>query len=351
MAGFSKLKPKLARKERYSDCISPFSALYDNAIEKATIEGTSGRPPELRPSSFPICPILAWMKLVRGASIGYWPENVTFQSTYFATVGTEFHEMIQFFIGMSGKIYGNWSCINKKCKKGRAATTLYDAHGKVIKKGKLTRKNTTNNECPCCGEPMRYEEIEVNYRGVKGHIDCIIDMGGGRYWVGDYKTCSNYGIENKILPHKAHLKQIPSYVYILRKKYKLNVVGFSLLYATRDNPWKFKETPFEWNDEWTDYASDLLKGEKRKYKAALYDFKHNTTSNIIQHKPCKSEAYYFKEIDYYHECPMLGVCFEKRKLLKALHKHQKKYKYSQAQADKIIATVDPDKVIYEDHYK
>ena len=341
---FSKLKPKLARLERFKEDVSPFSALYDKAINIA-LPGTDGRPPELRPSSFPLCPILVWMKLVEGANKGYWKQEKSFQSTYFSTVGTEFHSMIQYFIGMSGKIYGNWMCINNKCKKGRAAKTLYNDKGKVIRSGKITAYNTTNNDCPCCGESMQYEEIEVTYKGIKGHIDCIIDMGNGRYWVGDYKTCSGWGLENKRLPAKAHLKQIPAYCYILMKKYKLKVVGFSLLYATRDNPWKFKETPFEWNSEWTEYALDLLKGEKRKYRAALRDFRDNSFDRAVALKPCDSEEYYHKEIDYYNECPMLGVCFKRKKLNETLEKHRRKFKYTKAAADKIIATVDPDGVI------
>lgn len=344
MAGFSNLKPKLARLEKFDNDISPFSKLYDKALNRE-LPGKTGRPPELRPSSFPLCPILVWMRLVKGASKGYWEQDNSFQSTYFSTVGTEFHSIIQYFIGMSGKIYGDWICINKKCKKGREAVTLYDDRGRIIRKGKLTARRTTDNDCPCCTEPMQYEELEVTYKGITGHIDCIIDMGNGRYWVGDYKTCSGWGLENKRLPARAHLKQIPAYCYILRKKYKINVVGFSLLYATRDNPWNFKETPFEWSKDWTDYALDLLKTEKKKYRAALNDFKNNDYNKSISMKPCDSEEYYFKEVDYYKECPMLGICFKRKKLKQALEKHRRKYTYTKADVKRIIATVDPDGVI------
>ena len=349
--GFTQLKPKLARKAsrgaaKKKHPVSPFSDLYEQAINR-DIDSTAGRPPELRPSAFPLCPILVWMKLTQGAKRGYWGESGSFQSKYFSTVGTDFHSMIQYFIGMSGKIYGNWMCINNECKKGRAAVTLYNERGEVIRSGKITAYNTTDNECPCCGEAMQYEEIEVRYKGIKGHIDCIIDLGDGKYWVGDYKTSSNWGLDNKILPMNSHLKQIPAYVYILRKKYKLNVVGFSLLYVTRDNPWRFKETPFEWNHEWTEYASDMLRGEKRKYKAALHTFVDGDLDRIIEHKPCKSEAFYHKEISYYNECPLLGICFEKRKLRAALEKHKARHTYSKADMRKIILRVDPDGEIYE----
>lgn len=303
-----------------------FSDLYEKAIDDSW-HTHGGRPPKLRPSSFPLCPILTWRKMVKGAHLGYWPEEQEFSGQYFTQVGTLVHEVVQLYMGNTGKIWGNWKCRNPRCKESK-------------KKG-LTRKHTTNNKCPCCGSPMYYEEIEVRYRGIVGHIDAIIYLGNGRYWVGDYKTTTKYKINSGKLPEKAHLKQIPAYVHILRVTLKLNVVGFSLLYLSRDNPFYFSEESFYWDKQWTIKAKAMLKGEKRRYLAALESFKTRKLHHIIQNKPCTSKKFYNQNLDYYTPCPLLDVCFKPEELWSTLSNYKQEHPYSKRRADIIAVELDP----------
>lgn len=319
-------KPPTSRFYKPRGNSTVFSDLYKKAINEAW-PTQAGRPPKLRPSSFPMCPILTWTRMVKGAHLGYWPEDQDFSGQYFTQVGTLVHEIIQLYIGETGKIWGNWKCKNDRCKYG--------------KRKSLTRKHTVNNRCPGCGRPMQYEEIEVKYAGIVGHIDAIIYLGQGQYWIGDYKTTTKYKLTSGKLPEKSHLKQIPAYVYMAVKGLGLNVIGFSLLYLTRDNPHLFLEESFEWDSTWEKKAKLMLKGEKKRYKAALQDFKERKIHRIIQNKPCTSKKFYNEYLDYYTPCPYLGVCFKPEELWTTLQAVKQEHPYSRKTAHLIATDLDP----------
>lgn len=310
---------------RKSQAKSVAGKLYERAMDNE-YKSTEGRRPEYRPSSFPLCSILTYMKLIKGASLGYFEEERTAAGDYFTSVGTTAHENIQFHMGFSGKIFGDWKCLNRKsCKKGKRALTLYDRDGNVVREGKLTRKNTVKHRCPECGRPMEYVEKEINYKGLKGHIDCIIRLPDGTYWVADYKTCTKTKLNSGKLPQKAHLKQLPAYCYVLKKKYKMKIAGFSLLYFSRDNPFEYYEHAEQWNSRWDNKCEKMIVQERIKFRAGVKSFVEADPRLAIKHKPCKTLAFYEKEIAYYTECPMLDVCFDELALRRALKKHKKKY--------------------------
>lgn len=304
---------------RTSKAKSVGGKLYEQAMENMYL--TEGRRPEYRPSSFPLCSILVYMRLIKGTSVGRFESERSAAGDYFTSVGTTAHENIQFHMGFSGKVFGDWSCRNRACAKGRRALDLYDAKGQLVRKGKLTTKNSTNNLCPKCSSPMEYVEKEINFNGLKGHIDCIIELSDGTYWVMDYKTSTKTKLESNKLPQKAHMKQIPAYCYVLRKKYKMKVVGFSVLYFSRDNPFNFYEHAERWSKEWTETCKTMIAQERLKFKSAVKSFKNLDPTLAIKHKPCKTLAFYEKEVAYYSECPMLDVCFNSRKLAGALAEH------------------------------
>lgn len=316
--------------------------LYAQAMN-GTRTTVRGRVPAVRPSSFPMCPILTWKKFVKGTSLEEFREEESCGGHYFTKVGTIAHENIQYWMGMNGKMYGHWKCINPTCAEYPATLDLYDKKGKLVRPGKNTLEETTQNECPCCLEPMEYIELEIVYKGICGHVDGVIMLDDGTVWVIDYKTTTRTKIDSGKLPERVHLKQLPAYCYILQERYGMKVSGFSLLYLTRDNPYNFLDAAFPWNQSWKLKAKALLANEATKYIAALDDYVNQEVKQIIKAKPCMDKYFYTTEMSPYADCPHAadGSCFEPKKLKKQLKAHAKLYPYSRKKAIKITRKAFP----------
>lgn len=287
-----------------------------------------GRAPQFRPSSFPSCPIINWMKLTRFRALGNNENHHYFNMEYYTSVGTTVHEKIQYFMGFTGKLWGHWKCINPDCRAAHRAADKLDPLGNVLKHGKPTRKCSTNNICPRCDEPMLYVEVTVKYRGVTGHIDGIIVMPGNRWAVIDFKTTSTKKVQRgtAAFPEKKHLKQLPFYVYVLEKtyakKYGYKIDHFSLIYMPRDNPHHFYEHKEKWNSRWRTRCSNLLDDESRKWEAVNHDLESGTFNEIIAAKPCSCAGDYATKMLGYGECPMATHCFNPKRLRSALSQWQ-----------------------------
>ena len=180
--------------------------LYEQAMANSYMR--NGHWPQHRPSTFPSCGILLFRKLIKGCSTGNFEENNSASGDYFCAVGTAAHENIQFHMGFTGKVFGDWKCVNYSCEKGQLALDVFNAKHELIRPGKVTRKNSTDNICPCCNEPMHYIEKEIRYKGLIGHIDCIIKLEDDSYRVVDYKTTTKYILKHTRLPKKANIKLI-----------------------------------------------------------------------------------------------------------------------------------------------
>lgn len=283
-------------------------------IMDSNIITPNGRGPEYRPSSFPICPILVHMQFLQAAENGFYQSNMSAGGGYFTTVGTAAHENIQYYMGQTRKVFGDWKCRNSKCQKHHDARDLYDEKGVMYRKGKLTTKNTTNNLCPECGIACEYVEKCIDYFGLKGHIDCIYEMPDGTYWVLDYKTTTKGLMEGNKLPKREHLMQVPTYCYVLEKKYKMKISGFSLLYLSRDNPYQFKEKAERWGERRRNETKKLIIQQKKIYRSAVNSFIQNKPELAIKCKPCKAPDDYERLMPAYEPCPMEKVCFNKRSL-------------------------------------
>lgn len=271
-----------------------FGDLYSAAMESSIT--SVGRPPMYRPSSFPICPVQNYYEFLWAMENGYFRQILGGGGGYFTSVGTAAHENIQRYIGNSEKIFGDWSCDNPRCaERGHKHT------------------NTTQNKCPACGMPMEYLEKEINYKGLKGHIDAIIDMGDG-IWVGDYKTATKDIILRAKLPKKEHLMQVPAYCYVLEKKYKQKVLGFSLLYLSRDNPYMFKEASELWTPKWRRDTALMLKAQRDIYKSSVRAFVYNKPKLAIDYKPCSRPSDFERLMPSYEPCPYADVCFDEKRL-------------------------------------
>lgn len=277
-----------------------------------------GRGPEFRPSSFPSCPVLNWMRLYRFKSLGHNENHHYFGMEYYTSVGTIVHEKIQYFMGWTGKVWGHWKCINHTCKEGIKAADLRDAAGKVIREGKPTRKHSFDNICPCCKEPMLYIEFTIKYKGVTGHIDGIMRLDNGKWVIFDYKTTSLKKAVAGNLPEKKHLTQLPFYTYVMEKKYAkkygMKISEFSLIYIPRDNPFQFYEYREKWTDKWRTRCSNMYKREKANWDAIHQDLEDDTFTNVVSHKPCSCTSDYKSKMMGFDECIMFDVCFSAKKL-------------------------------------
>jgi predicted nucleic-acid-binding Zn-ribbon protein len=295
---------RLPRKSRFglqSSATSIAGQMYESAL-KHTHEHP-GRWPEYRPSAFPICGILVFQRLLEGSSTGQFTAESNGAGSLFCNMGTAAHQALQFHMGFSRRLFGDWQCLHPFCEEHKLALT-----------GNLTRRNSTNNYCPKCMNPMHYVEKEIRLNGLRGHIDGLIRLADGTFWVLDFKTTTRNILENSKLPKKAHLLQLVSYCYVLAEKYKLKIAGFSVLYLTRDNPFNYKECSYDWSSKWYAFGKTTVETERQKYLDGLQGFVHLDTTEIIANKQCVSRAFYDKEIAYYNECPLVGVCFNRNTL-------------------------------------
>lgn len=271
----------------------PITTLFRQALADAHV---TERPPlALRPSSFPLCSIHVMEQQYQHEMWGYVPSTANLFSDFFLSVGTTAHEVFQKWMARNGRMWGNWKCTNNECQ----------AHGVLL-------TNCVAHECKKCGKPLLYVEIEVEYHGVCGHVDGIVEVQAGEYVILDYKTASSNKLSRKKLPSHENYKQLSSYAYILWKKYKLNVVGFSLLYVTRDNPAVFSEYYFDWSTEVQQTTLEFLRSQVKRYRAGIAAWKQSNVDLAIAAKPCASEADYRANQHVYSECAHLDVCFTKR---------------------------------------
>ena len=323
--------------KRNSHSSSAFGKLYERIMDSGAIIDYA-RGPECRPSSFPQCSVRTLMRLAQGAHLGFFQEEQTSAGVYFTTAGTAIHEALQYRMGDSGQIWGDWTCRNPTCQRRHDARTLYDEQGNVTREGILTRENTVNNKCPTCKHPMDYVEKEINYRGVKGHVDCIMKLKGGGWWVADYKTCTKNKIDkaSTLLPERAHMAQVPTYCFALEEEYGIKVYGFSILYLSRDNPFLFYEHAEAWTDQWRKDTKEMIADQVRMFKASLISLYRNDPKQAVKHKPCPSLKHYNEKQAGYTPCPYLDQCF-KPGFTEYLVGQLSELKYTKKAAVKLIA--------------
>lgn len=204
------------KKEVVRELLSTFVGAQD--IWMANKRDVS-RIKKLRPSQLPFCPVGFY---VNHATMGM-VSTLNFMGTFYTSVGSTVHEVIQKFLSPSGKFLADWYC--KPCKKWR--------------------RFSTNSECKC-GLTMSYHELLIDHKGVVGHIDAVFKDRKGRYWILDYKTCTVSGASYKQKsPGSTYIEQVETYAYMLFKQYGIKVEGVMLMFLPRDNPL----TPSVWVKE------------------------------------------------------------------------------------------------------
>lgn len=238
MAKVAKKKRAASSKRRTLE-LALENALHGALLGLRSVTIESPETKLFRVSSFPYCPVLHALNPTERVE--------DYSSRFYTDIGTAMHELIQDFMPrtMHGhKVFGNWSC--RKCGKKRKLTVLPEKPCSCFKGKKVT-----------AGDAWKYEEIEIEYRGLTGHVDKLLQVqtasGEVGYLVIDYKTTNIPAYEApkkkrrkhsgswtsanepppinpalaKKYPVPYNIDQISFYCPLLRKAMKLNIVGWA----------------------------------------------------------------------------------------------------------------------------
>lgn len=263
---------------------------------------------ELHPSSFPYCGYRhAMEQLEHGDSdVG---ENGAMM-LYYVNVGSAAHLVFQEFMGklkkkhgVEGRIIGDWKCTNPDC-----------GHLHEFDVYKL---------CPKCKSDTTYEELGVRYRKrTKGHTDGLYLL-DGKYWVIDYKTSSIRAIEyyqktGRGFPYTSNKFQIRSYIAYLEEKYEIEIEGWALIYAARDNPSthyaivasEMSEDDRKWVARYVKISDEMFHIVRDRITTLTIE--DSDITNLCKYKLCSSSDFYEENVyDKYDPCPYSSKCFTK----------------------------------------
>lgn len=235
-----------------------FLAMFKKTMKETTITEISdpSRLYFLRCSQLPYCPRSVLMKW---ASTGLEFE-MDMLMNYYVHVGHSVHSTMQSYLGLSGQLVADYNC--RKC-------------------GKWYRFSTKSR---CCGQPCAYHEVQIDYKGIKGHIDAIFKV-GDRYYIVDFKTTSLAGSRTKkTKPGQGYTHQVRAYAYLMWKQYKVRASGVMLVFLPRDNP----RQPVIWEEQVTDESLERTRKQLRHDRSlhkktmgakTVEDFKDLLTNN------------------------------------------------------------------------
>lgn len=296
----------------------PITDLYSKAL---SLEGTEDydKDPILRPSGFPTCSILDYLKIVEFDKRSHTKREASLFSSFFTSVGTTVHEVVQTWTGKTNKVLAQWQCVNQGCsfegctdKECKTVNCIDPKHWNL--------QFQTSSKCRYCGSECKYHELEVEYGIITGHVDLIYRVGKGKYWAGDYKTSSVDKLSKIKAPPVNYLMQIMTYAWILKNEYEIPIVGYSIFYIARDKPNLFKEFKYDFDSKAEKAALGIIKEETYKFKAAKSAFKEKNLRLAIDAKPCTNKAHYQKLMGEHKDCPFVDVCFgTQSKLIKAIN--------------------------------
>ena len=263
---------------------------------------------EFHPSSAPICPLrLAHENFVL-------PDDPTvyfsFAQSYYLSVGTMMHELVQKWLGLSGKIVGNWTCIS--------------CSPKVAYRFCISPKTCRK----CGGSVFEYHELGGKDDGVAWHCDGVFKL-GGEYYVIDYKTTSAYQIEQHrkeggVFPYYSNLFQLETYIPLLEQKYQIKIAGWMLVYISRDKPNNIKYGVEVVGEDITEVKRERLEARLERFKKAyslalkVRESPVKIFKRAIETKLCPDRETYQEKIRGFAPCYFEDVCWSKTKLNKTI---------------------------------
>lgn len=196
-----------------------------------------GRILSLRPSQMPLCPMNMFIERAKHGI--YQP--IEFGMAYYTKVGTVVHEILQNFLCQSGRFLANYYC--HECNTWHKMSHKWE----------------------CCGFPCEYHEVEINFKGVVGHIDAIYKDEQGRYHIVDFKTTSTEQAPKKKLdPGIVYREQLETYAVLTELQYGIKIYGYGDVFLPRNNP--LKQDPVTWCTELTDAKRKEVRVRLTRYK-------------------------------------------------------------------------------------
>ncbi|AQT28701.1 putative exonuclease [Erwinia phage vB_EamM_Yoloswag] len=299
--------------------LSRIGKMIDAALDHTVKERREYVKKRVSPSMFPICSVQEYAKQLYSKHNRAMTGESGTMLNIFAKAGTGMHESVQNALGFSGQMVGHWKCQNRKCAEHHKTKDVWK-DGRRVKKGKYTRTNSTDNMCPNCKQPMAYSELKVLYKSLKGFVDGLIDNLDGTYSIIDLKSTMVSKAQDGSFFVKYHRYQIATYAYILSKRYGYNIVDYTLVYVPRDNPKKFVEKSFVYDEKEARAARDFMMKQINAWDATIKSLRKGDAKYAIKHKPCRSEKYYWDEFHGYDECPFLNYCFIESRLTEFLER-------------------------------
>lgn len=196
-----------------------------------------GRILSLRPSQMPLCPMRLF---VDRATHGIY-QPMEFGMAYYTKVGTVVHEILQNFLCQSGKFLANYYC--------RECNTWHKM----------------SHQWECCGFPCEYHEVEINFKGIVGHIDAIYRDDEGKYWILDFKTTSTEQAPKKQKdPGIVYREQVETYAVLTELQHGIKIEGYADSFLARNNP--LKQDPVTWCEKLTDKKRKEVRIRLTRYK-------------------------------------------------------------------------------------
>lgn len=305
--------------------IPELRAYIKEAMEAHTVDEFSRikRRLELHPSGFPYCGLRDIYEFVQEAPAPM--SSVTFAGSYFTSVGTLVHTLIQTFMGKGGRVWGHW-----KCSQAEHGCTYSD-----------NENLTPYHDCPTCGHCCTYEEIgfkvnmsgeecsENDYVWLDGHMDCLFEDSDGDFWIVDYKTtllmkAQKHAKDGTTLANNVTYRaQQRAYVTLAHRRFGkshgIKPKGWILVFLPRDIPFQFtfhgEDVSLDDKKEtWSRIVHDIDALETVLNATGFDDMAH-----LVETKPCKCKGDYVANMaNPYSECPLLPVCFNKKQLVATL---------------------------------
>lgn len=261
---------------------------------------------QLHPSSLPYCGYRhAYEMLTQEED----PEVFfDFSGDYYTGVGTHAHTVFQRWLGLGGRMLGNWKC--QAC-------------------GHLHKLISIPGKCKKCKHPrLTYEEVGGRWgRYLWWHKDGIYQDLRNRLWIVDYKTTTSYGLyqhkkSGTKYPYKENRMQAEAYVVLAEEEYERKIEGWMLFYAARDTP-AYAHLPIACSMSSTrkEEVRARLEANDKTFGTVLH-LRDNPEhiGRLRKSKLCDSPAFYKEQVHSdFNPCPIKGKCFnsEKSKLVMA----------------------------------
>lgn len=218
---------------------------------------------EFRASRLPFCPReMVIDKLSRDVPL----RGETYGFRFYVGIGTSVHETIQQFLGITGILYGHWTCCG---------------YTELFREG--------SRSCPLCGRPQLYHEFTIDST-LGGHVDGVSLKYDAVF---EFKTTGGTNLEKLKNPYDHHMAQASCYLSALNEEHGWGLNKLIFVYLSRDKPADFKvmvRHPLElaYEEVLEEYGKAKEAMEKRRLPQGV----------------CSSSS-----AGSWRGCPYAGICF------------------------------------------